>query len=164
MSGMMVAMGNAWVRFLQVVIVLVGIAALAFLVWEPHLEGRNAHATAFQIYFNDPFVAYAYAASIAFFVALHQGFQVLGYVARGDESSSTIRAVRTIKYCALALIGFLVGAEAYFFLVVRGTDDIAGGVMMGLVLIVFSTAVAVAAWFFEKSLRGGLTPGSDVAV
>ena len=31
--------------FLQVVIVLIGIGALALLLWEPHIEGRNAHAT-----------------------------------------------------------------------------------------------------------------------
>ena len=56
--------------FLQVVIVLIGIGALSLMLWEPHLEGRNANATLFQIYFNDPFLAYAYTGSIAFFVAL----------------------------------------------------------------------------------------------
>ena len=36
--------------FLQVVIVLIGIGALALMLWEPHIEGRNAHATFFQIH------------------------------------------------------------------------------------------------------------------
>ena len=66
--------------FLQVVIALIGIGALALMLWEPHLEGRNAHATLFQIYFNDPFLAYAYIASIAFFTALYQACMLLGYV------------------------------------------------------------------------------------
>jgi hypothetical protein len=65
--------------FLQLVIVLIGIGALALMLWEPHIEGRNAHATTFQIYFNDPFLAYTYIASIPFFVALYQAFKVLGY-------------------------------------------------------------------------------------
>jgi hypothetical protein len=56
--------------FLQGVIVLIGIGALALMLWEPHLEGRNAHATLSQIYFHDPFLAYAYLASISFFAAL----------------------------------------------------------------------------------------------
>ena len=30
--------------FLQVIIVLIGIGALAFMLWEPHVEGVNAHA------------------------------------------------------------------------------------------------------------------------
>lgn len=63
--------------FLQAVIVLLGIGALALMLWEPHLEGRNAHATTFEIYFNDPFLAYAYVASIPFFTALYQAFKVL---------------------------------------------------------------------------------------
>ena len=41
--------------FLQVVIVFIGIGSVGLLLWEPHIEGRNAHATVFQIYFNDPF-------------------------------------------------------------------------------------------------------------
>jgi hypothetical protein len=64
--------------FLQAVIVLIGIGAVALMLWEPHIEGRNAHATLFQIYFNDPFLAYAYIASLPFFVALYQAFKVLG--------------------------------------------------------------------------------------
>jgi len=61
--------------FLQSVIVLIGIGALALLLWEPHIEGRNAHATPFEIYFKDPFLAYAYVASIPFFAALYQAFR-----------------------------------------------------------------------------------------
>ena len=68
--------------FLQVVIVLIGMAASALMLWEPHIEGRNAHATLFQIYFKDPFLAFAYIASIPFFIALYQAFKVLGYVAQ----------------------------------------------------------------------------------
>ena len=63
----------------QGVIILIGIASFVLMLWEPHLEGRNVNATLFEIYFNDPFLAYAYAASIAFFVALYQAFKLLGY-------------------------------------------------------------------------------------
>src|SRR5687768_1721939 len=38
--------------FLQTVVVLIGIGALALMLWEPHLEGRNTHATVFEVYFN----------------------------------------------------------------------------------------------------------------
>src|SRR5258705_2188507 len=144
--------------FLQAVIVLIGIGSLALLLWEPHIEGRNAHATLFQIYFNDPFLAYAYTASIAFFVALYQAFKLLGYVGRGEVfSQRPVKALRTIKYCAMSLVGFLVGAEAYFFIVQRGKeDDIAGGVMMGLFLIFVSVVVATAAAVFVKTLQSAV--------
>src|SRR3970282_1515353 len=101
------------------------------MLWEPHIEGRNAHATLFEIYFKDPFLAYAYIASIAFFTALYQAFKLLGYVGQNKVFTlNSVRALRTIKYCAMSLVAFIVGAEAYFFVIQRGKgEDIAGGVM-----------------------------------
>lgn len=149
--------------FLQAVVVLIGIGALALLLWEPHLEGRNAHATVFQIYFNDPFLAYVYIGSIAFFVALYQAFKLLGYVRRSIVfSQRSVKALRTIKYCAMCLVAFLVGAEAFFFVIQRGkSDDIAGGVMMGLLLIFVSVVVATAAAVFEKTLQSAVDLKSE---
>jgi hypothetical protein len=149
--------------FLQVVVVLIGIGALALLLWEPHLEGRNAHATVFQIYFNDPFLAYAYTGSIAFFVALYQAFRLLGFIGRSEVFSQySVKALRTIKHCAMTLVCFLAGAEAYFFLVQRGkVDDIAGGVMMGLFLIFVSVVVATAAAVFERTLQSAVELKSE---
>src|SRR3954449_1979442 len=89
--------------FLQVVIVLIGIGTLALMLWEPHVEGRNAHATTFEIYFKDPFLAYVYVGSIAFFVALYRAFGLFGHLRRnGAISKATLDALRTIKYCAIA--------------------------------------------------------------
>src|SRR3954470_15201756 len=108
--------------FLQVVVVLIGVGALTLLLWEPHLEGRNAHATLFEIYFNDPFLAYAYIASIPFFVALYQAFKVLGYVGQNHVfSQEAVRALRTIKYCTIAIIGFV--AVSVLFMVHGDPDD-----------------------------------------
>lgn len=73
-------MKRSSILFLQAVVVLIGIGVFVFMLWEPHIEGRNANATLFEIYFQDPFLAYAYTASIAFFVALYQVFKLLGYI------------------------------------------------------------------------------------
>src|SRR5437879_8819817 len=106
--------------FLQVVIVLIGIGALALMLWEPHIEGRNAHATLFQIYFNDPFLAYAYIGSIPFFVALYQAFKVLGYAGQNKAfSQAAVNALRTIKYCAFITAGAIVAADAYLMIHAR---------------------------------------------
>ncbi len=139
--------------FLQAVIVALGIGALALLLWEPHIEGRNAHSTLFQIYFNDPFLAYAYTGSIAFFVALYQAFRVLGYV-RQDKtfSQTTVNALRIIKYCAFTIIGFVLGAVAYL-MIIRPDDDIAGGVFIGILITFGATVIATAAAVFEKTLQ-----------
>ena len=139
--------------FLQVVVVLMGIGVLALLLWEPQIEGRNLHATNFEIYFNDPFLALAYIGSIPFFVALYQVFKVLGYVRQHNVfSQATVKALRTIKYCALIIIGFVV-AEEIFIILNHGNDDIAGGVFMGF-LITFGSVVAIAvASMFEQVVK-----------
>jgi hypothetical protein len=148
--------------FLQVVIVLVGIGALALMLWEPHLEGRNAHATLFEIYFKDPFLAYAYTASIAFFAALFQAFTLLGYIGQNKVfSPDSVRALRTIKYCAMALVAMIGGAVAYLFIAMRGKDDIAGGVAMGLVMIFLSVVIGTAAAVFEKLLQNAVDIKSE---
>lgn len=148
--------------FLRIVIVALGIGTLVLMLWEPHLEGRNANATPFEIYFKDPFLAYAYMASIAFFVALYQAFKLLGHIARDEVfSQPSVKAMRTIKYCAMTLVAFVAGAEAYFFMVQRGKEDIAGGVMMGVVMIFVSVVVATAAAVFEKSLQSAVDMKSE---
>jgi hypothetical protein len=148
--------------FLQIVIVFIGIGALALMLWEPHLEGRNAHATLFEIYFKDPFLAYAYTASIAFFVALYQAFKLLGYIGANEVfSQRSVKALRTIKYCAMTLVAFIVGAEAYLFIFVRGKDDIAGGVMIGLLMVFVSVVAATAAAVFERLLQSAVEIKSE---
>ena len=142
--------------FLQVVVVLIGIGALALMLWEPHIEGRNAHATIFEIYFNDPFLAYAYIASISFFVALYQAFQLLGDIGRNEVfSQHSVRALRRIKYCAISLVGFIVAAEAYLY-IVRPDDDIAGGVAIGILISFLSIVVATATAVFERLLQSAV--------
>ena len=141
---------------------LIGIGALAVMLWEPHIEGRNVHATLFKIYFKDPFLAYAYIASISFFVALYQAFKLFGYIGRNEVfSERSVRALRTIKYCGMALVGFIVGAEAYFFIVQRSKDDIAGGVAIGLFMIFVSVVIATAAAAFERLLQSAVDIKSE---
>ncbi len=135
---------------LQAVIVLIGIGVFAWMLWEPWVEGVNANATTIsEIYFDDPFLAYAYTASIAFFVALYQAFKVLGYVRQNRTfSDETAKALRTIKYCGSTLVAFIVAAEAYL-MIVRPGDDIAGGVFIGLLIIIASGLMAIVADMLE---------------
>lgn len=146
--------------FLQVVIVLIGIGALAILLWEPHVEGRNAHATLFQIYFNDPFLAYAYVASIPFFAALYQIFKLLGYAGHNQIfSPAAVKALRTIKYCAIAIIFFAAGAE--IFILLNSEEDKQGGIVIGIVIAFSSIVIAAAAAMFERILQNAVEIKSE---
>ena len=87
---------------------LIGIGTLALMLWEPHIEGRNAHAATFEIYFKDPFLAYVYVGSTPFFVALYRAFGLFGDVRQNRAfSQATVETLRTIKHCGLAIIGFV---------------------------------------------------------
>jgi hypothetical protein len=147
--------------FLQTVIVLFGLGVLALLLWEPQIEGVNAHATNFEIYFKDPFLALVYAGSIPFFIALYQAFKMLGYARQNKVfSPEAVKALRTIKYCAIAIIGFVVGEEI-FILLNHGNDDPAGGVFMGILITFGSIVIATAAAMFERILQSAVEIKSE---
>jgi hypothetical protein len=151
--------------FLRAVILLVGAGVLAAMLWEPQLEGRNVNADLATIYFRDPFLAYAYVGSLPFFFGLYQAFTLLGYVGRGQAfSPAAVKALRYIKYCALAVIGFIAGAEAYIMLGV--SDDRAGGVAMGIFMSVVCIVTAAAAAVLERVLQSAvdLKSESDLTV
>lgn len=146
--------------FLQVVIVLAGIGAFAFMLWEPHLEGRNVHATLFEMYFEDPFLAYAYIASIPFFVGLCQGFKLLGYVGQNKIfSQRSVRALRIIKQCAIALVGFAV--VSVIFMIFGDKADRPAGAFLRLLVIFPSIFVAAAAAIVERVLQNALDMKSE---
>lgn len=143
-------MKKSQIIILQIVVVLIGLGALAFLLLEPQFEGRNIDVTFSQIYFNDPFLICVYIASIFFFIAIYQGFKILGNVKNNQTfSEATAKYLRTIRYCATTLVGFVLAGEAYLFLFQRGKDDIAGGVFMGLLLIAAFGITSIVAGMFE---------------
>lgn len=149
------------VLFLRAVVVLIAVGAAALMLWEPHVEGVNAHATNFEIYFKDPFLAYAYVASIPLFVGLYQGFRVLGYVGQDAVlSTAVVRRLRTIKLCAIVMIGFVVGAELFIRLNNKG-DDPAGGVFIGILIAFTATVVATTMFVLERTLQNAVDIKSE---
>jgi hypothetical protein len=146
--------------FLQIVTALVGIGVLVFMLWEPHVEGRNAHATFFEIYFKDPFLAYAYVASIPFFVGLSQAIKLLGYVDQNKVFlQATVNSLRTIKFCAIAIIGFV--AVSVLFMTFSDPDDRPRGIVMRFFVIFGSMVVATAAAIFERIVRNAVDLKSE---
>ena|SRR5258706_7762257 len=145
--------------FLQTVIVLIGIGALAFLLWEPHVEGVNSHATLFDKYFN-LFVGYAYIASIPFFVGLYQTFKVLGYAGQNKIfTQEAVNALRIIKICAMAIVGFV--AVSVIFMIGGDRDDRPGGIFMRMLVTFPSIIVAAAAAIFQRVLQNAVDLKSE---
>jgi len=142
--------------FLQTVVILIGLGTLFLLLWEPQIEGRNVHATNFEIYFKDPFLVLVYVGAIPFFIALHQAFKVLGYAGQNKVFSlAVIKSLCTIKYCAIIIIGFVL-VEEIFIIFNHGNDDLAGGVFMGILIIFGSIVVATVMALFERILQNAV--------
>jgi len=142
--------------FFQSVVVLIGIGVLALLLWEPHLEGRNAHATTFEIYFKDPFLAFVYLGSTPFFVALYRAFGLFGQVRQnGAFSPASVDSLRSIRRCAIAIIGF-VAAAAVIIMVFGDKDDRPAGLFMSLLVAVASGVIALGASMFARNLQKNL--------
>lgn len=158
------ALAKGMATLIQAIIVMIGVGVFAFMLVEPHFEGRNANATLFEIYFKDPFLAYAYAASVFFFVALWNARKVAAYA--GDDmlfSQAAAKSLRTIKNCARTVVAFIVGAEAWLFIAMRGKDDIAGGVFMGLLAIVVAGTIAIVATRLERAAQSAARFKSESA-
>ena len=151
--------------FLQVVVVLIGIVALAIMIRFPLTEGRAVNLDLFSIY-SDPFIIYGYVASIAFFVALYQAFKLLGYIGQNKVFSlNSVKALRTIKYCAIVLSILIVIAGLYirisYAIHAKGDDDPAGFLAVCIVTTFISIVTATAAAVFEKTLQSAVDIKSE---
>lgn len=137
---------------LQIAVVFVGVAVLAFLLGTPHIEGRNAHATAFEVYFKDPFLAYVYVASLPFFVGLYRAFGLCGDIRRNDAFTQvTVDGLRVIGRCALVLIGFVAGGVV--FLLVLGEPE-PPGIVISVLVALASGLTAFVARMSARKLQG----------
>ena len=139
---------------LQIWVVFMGICTFVFLLWEPQLEGRNAQATLFEIYFKDPFLTYAYIGSTFFFAALYQIFKVLHYIGNNEYYSELmLKAVRKVKYYSVVFSAFVFLGIVYIFIVMRGKEDIVGGMAIGIFAIVVAGVITFIAAKFERYLH-----------
>ena len=140
---------------------LIGIVALAIMIRFPLTEGRAANLDLFSIY-ADPFIVYGYLASIAFFVALYQAFKLLGYIGQNKVFSlNSVKALRTIKYCAIILSILIVMAGLYIRIFHAKDDDPAGFLAMCIVTTFISIVIATAAAVFERILQSAVDIKSE---
>jgi len=147
--------------FLQVVILLIGIVVLFIMIRFPLTEGRAVNLDLFSIY-SDPFIIYGYLASVAFFVALYQAFKLLGYIGQNKVFSiNSVKALRTIKYCAIVLSILIVMAGLYIRIFHATDDDPAGFMAMCIVTTFISIVIATAAAVFERILQNAVDIKSE---
>ena len=142
--------------FLKTVLIIIGLVVLSGLLFFPNIEGRNVNHNLFQIYFQDPFLAYIYLSSTPFFFALYQAFKLLGLIEHNKTFTHLgVARLRNIKFCALAFAGFLLPITPYLFAFAQD-DDAPGVVLIGIVLVFVSLVVATAAAVFQTLLQNAV--------
>src|SRR5690348_1197059 len=147
--------------FLQAVIVLIGLVVLAALIGLPLTEGRATNLDLFSIY-ADPFILYGYATSIAFFIALYKAFKLLGYIGQNKVfSPGSVKALKSIKRCAIVLSVLIVLAGVYVRLFHSKDDDPAGFLALCIVTTFVAIVIATAAAIFEKLLQNAIDMKSE---
>jgi hypothetical protein len=148
--------------FLQTTLVLIGLAALVILIRFPLTEGRASNLDLFSIY-ADPFIIYAYVASISFFIALYNAFILLGYISNNKAfTTNAAKALKIIKYCAIALSAFIVLGAVFIKITHDKADDSAGFLAMSVLATFVSIIVATLATLSEKLLQDVLKMKSEI--
>jgi hypothetical protein len=154
-------MKNISILFLKAVLLLIGIVALAILIWFPLTEGRATNLDLFSIYF-DPFILYGYAVSIAFFVALYKVFRLLGYIGQNKVfSSNSVNTLKSIKHCAIAISILIVVAGIIIRISHNKEDDPAGFLAICIVTTFASIVVATTTAIFQKLLQNAIDMKSE---
>ncbi|AEL24972.1 DUF2975 domain-containing protein [Cyclobacterium marinum] len=147
--------------FLKAVILLIGIVALAILIWFPLTEGRATNLDLFNIYF-DSFILYGYAVSFFFFIALYQAFRLLGYIGQNNVfSSHAVNTLKRIKHCAISISAFIVAAGLFIRISHNIEDDPAGFLAICIVTTFAAIVIATTAAIFQKLLQNAIDMKSE---
>ena len=142
--------------FLKAVISLIAIAALAVCILGlPPMVAREAAKTPKTAYVVYLFLVGAYVMSVPFFAGLYQAFKLLSYI-DGIQTFSepSLRALRHLKYSAIAVGLLMVAGITALMVVSRGKgEDITGIVAPGLLVTIASGVVSTVAAVFQKQVR-----------
>ncbi len=129
------------------------IAVAAGLIRFPLTEGRAQNLDLVHVYL-DPVILYMFLGSIPFFIALYQSFKLLGYIEQNKVfSQGAVNALKTIKYCGIAIAGFLVVGLIILKLTHDPNEDAAGPFALGAITAFISIVVATGAAVFQKLLQ-----------
>jgi hypothetical protein len=140
--------------FLKGVLVFMGLAVLAFCVFAVPTMGKGVNAEFPGIVYPAYVVSILmYASAVPFFFALFNAFMLLVYIDKNKAFEVvTIKALRNIKYSAVAMTVIYFGAMPLFFQIAE-MDDAPGMLPIGTIVICAPLVIAVFAAVLEKLVK-----------
>ncbi|SDC90170.1 Protein of unknown function [Paenibacillus sp. UNCCL117] len=148
--------------FLKIAVILMGIPVLALCIFVVPGIGNFA-AELYPDFTSIKYLVWLdlYATAIPFYLALYQAFKLLSYVDKNKAFSElSVRALKNIKNCAVA-IGCLYVAGLPLFYLMAEKDDAPGIILIGMVLIFASLVIAVFAAVLQKLLQEAIDIKSE---
>ncbi len=141
--------------FLKTVIYLLGLAVLGVCVI---IVGVSVSGNAGVFL---PMLLVMLLSALPFFFALFQGVQLLRYIEKNTAfSKESVRAIRTIKYCAFGISVLYAGAMPLIISIAH-KDDAPGVVLVGLIFIFAPLVTGVFAAVLEKLLQVAIEMKSE---
>lgn len=148
--------------FLKIAVIVIGIPVFALCIFVV----PNIASFAALLYPDIPYMKYLvsidlYAAAIPFYFALYQAFKLLSYIDNNKAFSElSVRALKSIKYCAVIISIIYVLGMPLFYLIAE-LDDAPGIIVIGLVIIFAAMVTAVFAAVLQKLLQEAIAIKSE---
>jgi hypothetical protein len=142
--------------FLRGVVILIGLLVLALCLFVLPIGIRESASGMYR-----PLLLGMYVPAIPFFLALYQGWKLLGHIdADKAFSDHSVRSLNLVKYYALS-IGIMYTLGLPYIYVVADMDDAPGVIVLGLVVVFASLVVSVFAALLQRLLGDALAIKSE---
>jgi len=134
--------------FLRGVIIVVGLVVLAICIFAlPNIIGS------IELDGYDPILLGIYLSTIPFFIAIYQSLKLLNYIDKNKVFSDlSIKALKTIRYCAITISALYIIGMPYIFKV-ADKDDAPGVVAIGLFFALVPIVIAVLTTILQNILQ-----------
>ncbi|MFE4895703.1 DUF2975 domain-containing protein [Peribacillus butanolivorans] len=148
--------------FLKIAVILIGIPVLALCIFlVPEIAKFAAELYPDMTYIKYLVLIDLYASAIPFYFALYQAFKLLSYIDKNKAFSElSVRALKTIKNCAITISGLYVVGMPLFYLIAE-KDDAPGIILIGMVVIFASMVIAVFAAVLQRLLQEAIDIKSE---
>jgi len=148
--------------FLKVTVFLIGLPILALCIFVvPGIANFAAELYPDHAYLKYLVFADLYASAVPFYLALYQSFRLLIYIDRNEAFSElSVRALKNIKYCAVAISILYVAGLPLLYLIAEA-DDAPGVILIGLVIIFASMVIAFFAAVLQRLLKEAIDIKSE---
>lgn len=148
--------------FLKIAVICIGLPVLALCLFVLPVIAREAAGSETEFaYVMYGILAVMYAAAIPFFAALYQAFKLLNYIDKNKAFSElAVRALKVIKYCAVAISVLYVAGMPLFYILAE-LDDAPGVILIGAGFVFAPAVVAVFAAVLQKLFQHAIDIKSE---